>query len=95
MNLSDVAGIVFIVIGLLCVLPTVYLSPIFLLVSGGFIAAGIVLIITAGNMCRAAEDVTPGKDKLYATIQLPEEPKDSVVVTKATRAPSLSMIPAA
>ena len=95
MNLSDVAGIVFIVIGLLCVLPAVYLSAIFLLVSGGLIAAGIVLIITAGNMCRAAEDVTPGKDRLYATIQLPEEPKDSVVVTKATRAPSLSMIPAA
>ena len=61
MNLSDIAGIVFIVIGLLCVLPAVYLSPVFLIVSGGFISAGIVLMITAGNMCRAKpkEDVTP------------------------------------
>lgn len=95
MNLSDVAGIVFIIIGLLCVIPTVYLSPIFLVVSGGFIAAGIVLMITAGNMCRAPEDVTSGKNQLYATIQLPEEPVDKVVVTEATRTPSLSHIPAA
>ena len=45
--------------------------------------------------CRAPEDVTSGKNQLYATIQLPEEPADKVVVTEATRTPSLSHIPAA
>ncbi len=92
MNLSDVAGIVFIIIGLLCVIPTVYLSPVFLIVSGGFISAGIVLMITAGSMCRAAEDVTSGKNEVYATLKLPEEPAKTVI-TKATRAPALSQLP--
>jgi len=97
MNLSDIAGIVFVVIGLLCVLPAVYLSPVFLIVSGGFISAGIVLMITAGNMCRAKEDVTTGKDQLYATLKLPDEPaKKSLKVTKATNAslaPALTRMP--
>ena len=92
MNLSDIAGIIFIVIGLLCVLLTAYVSPFFLIVSGGFISAGIVLMITAGNMCRAQQDVTPGKDQLYATLKLPEEPAKKVV-TRATLAPPLTRIP--
>ena len=103
MNLSDIAGIVFIVIGLLCVLPAVYLSPVFLLVSGGFISAGIVLLITAGNMCRAKQDVTPGKNQLYATLQLPDEPAikalnaanaaNAAKATKAPLAPPLTRMP--
>ena len=103
MNLSDIAGIIFIVIGLLCVLLTAYVSPFFLIVSGGFISAGIVLMITAGNMCRAQQDVTPGKDQLYATLQLPDEPAikalkaanaaNATKTTKASLTPPLTQMP--
>ena len=88
MNISDIVGFVFIAIGLLCVIPTVYISPIFLIVSGGFISAGIVLIITAGNMCRASEDVQTSENSVYAILKIP--PKS----TKAASTPPLTKIPA-
>ena len=88
MNISDIIGFVFIAIGLLCILPTVYLSPIFLIVSGAFIAAGIVLIITAGNMCRASEDVQTSENSVYAVLKIPSKS------TKAASAPPLTKIPA-
>lgn len=81
MNESDIAGIVFILVGLLCLLPAVLFSAVFVVVSGGFIAAGIVLIISAGNMCRAPQDVAPGRDRVYAEL-------------KVAKPPSLAKIPA-
>ena len=50
MNNADIAGIVCIVIGLLLVIPALYSSPVFIIVSGAVVSAGIVLIVTAGNM---------------------------------------------
>jgi hypothetical protein len=81
MNESDIAGIVFILVGLLCLLPAVLFSAVFVVVSGGFIAAGIVLIISAGSTCRAPQDVAPGSDRVHAEL-------------KVAKAPSLAKIPA-
>lgn len=89
MNESDIVGLVFVVIGLLCLLGALYASPIFVVVSGGFIAAGIVLIISAGNMCRARQDVALGKDRVYAELEV-----SKAVAKKTTNAPSLVQIPA-
>ena len=50
MNNADIAGIVCIVIGLLLVIPALYSSPWFIVVYGAVVSAGIVLIVTAGNM---------------------------------------------
>ena len=66
MNNADIVGIVLIVLGLLCTLISVYTNPIVLLVAGALIAAGIVLIITGGIMCRNKQDVEPTKKPLYA-----------------------------
>ena len=88
MNESDIAGIVFIVLGLLCLLPAIYTSPVFVVVSGALIAAGIVLTISAGNMCRARPDVAPGKSPVYQELRVPE------AVSKNANAPSLAKIPA-
>jgi hypothetical protein len=52
MNNADIAGIVCILIGLLLVLPALYASPVFIIVSGAVVSSGIVLIVTAGNMFR-------------------------------------------
>ena len=66
MNNADIVGIVLIVLGLLCTILSVYTEPILLLVAGAAIAAGIVLIITGGVMCRNKNDVKPTKRPLYA-----------------------------
>ena len=92
MNEADITGIVFIVIGLLCVLPILYASPLFVVVSGGFIAAGIVLIVSGGNMCRAEQDRTPGKDQVYAELKVKEPRTPSQKKEKET--PPLTKIPA-
>ena len=52
MNNADIAGIVCIVIGLLLVIPALYASPVFIIISGAVVSAGIVLIVTGGNMFR-------------------------------------------
>ena len=52
MNNADIAGIVCIVLGLLLVIPALYASPVFIIISGAVVAVGIVLIVTGGNMCR-------------------------------------------
>lgn len=52
MNNADIAGIVCIVLGLLLVIPALYASPVFIIVAGAVVSAGIVLIVTAGNMFR-------------------------------------------
>jgi hypothetical protein len=89
MNESDIAGIIFIVLGLLCLLPAVLWSATFVFVSGAFIAAGIVLIISAGNMCRARQDAAPGKDRVYAELKVSEP-----AAKKKASAPSLAKMPA-
>lgn len=66
MNNADIVGLVCIVIGLFIILPALYGSPVFLLISGGVIACGIVLIITGGIMCRAKEDQEPDERPVYA-----------------------------
>lgn len=86
MNESDIAGIIFIVLGLLCLVPAVLASPVFVFVSGALIAAGIVLMISAGNMCRAEQDVATGKNRVYAELKVSEK--------KTASAPSLVKIPA-
>lgn len=91
MNESDIAGIVCIVIGLLCVLPALLLSPVFVIISGGFIAAGIVLIISAGNMCRADQDVVPGKDRVYAELKISEGVAKKSGLTTTTTPPLTKM----
>ena len=49
MNNADIVGLVCVVLGLFVVTAAVYADPVFLFVSGGAIAAGIVLIITGGE----------------------------------------------
>ncbi len=66
MNNADIVGIILIVLGLLCTLIAVYTNPIVLLVAGALIAAGIVLIITGGIMCRNKQDVEPKGRPVYA-----------------------------
>lgn len=87
MNESDIAGIVFIVLGLLCLLPAIYTSPVFVVVSGALIASGIVLTISAGNMCRARQDVAPANYPSYSELRVPE------AVSNDANAPSLAKIP--
>lgn len=89
MNESDIVGLVFVVIGLICLIGALYSSPVFVVVSGGFVAAGIVLIISAGNMCRARQDVATGKDRVYAELQVSD-----AVAKKTANVPSLAQIPA-
>ena len=89
MNESDIAGIIFIVLGLLCLLPAVLWSATFVFVSGAFIAAGIVLIISAGDMCRARQDRTRGENQLFAKLEVA---KPTAKTTAS--APSLAKIPA-
>jgi len=52
MNNADIAGIVCIVLGLLLIIPALYASPVFIIISGAVVSAGIVLIVTGGNMFR-------------------------------------------
>lgn len=66
MNNADIVGLVCVVLGLFVVTAAVYADPVFLFVSGGAIAAGIVLIITGGVMCRAKEDQDPDERPIYA-----------------------------
>ena len=68
MNNADIVGIVLIVLGLLCTILSVYTEPVLLLVAGALIAAGIVLIITGGVMCRNKKDVEPTEQPLYACL---------------------------
>ena len=68
MNNADIVGIILIVLGLLCTLIALYTEPVVLLVAGALIAAGIVLIITGGIMCRNKQDVEPGQRKVYAEV---------------------------
>lgn len=71
MNDADISGIVLVVIGVLCVLPAIYATPLFLVVSGGFIAAGIVLLMSAGSMCRAEQHTTPKEVRTPALTKIP------------------------
>jgi hypothetical protein len=66
MNNADIVGIVLIILGLLCTVLSVYTEPVLLLVAGGLIAAGIVLIVTGGSMCRNKQDVEPTERPVYA-----------------------------
>lgn len=66
MNNADIVGIVLIILGLLCTVLSVYTEPVLMLVAGGLIAAGVVLIITGGSMCRNKHDVEPAQKPLYA-----------------------------
>lgn len=66
MNNADIVGLVCVVLGLFVVTAAIYADPIFLFVSAGAIAAGIVLIITGGVMCRAKEDQEPDEQPIYA-----------------------------
>lgn len=68
MNNADIVGIILIVLGLLCTLIALYTEPVVLLVAGALIAAGIVLIITGGIMCRNKQDVEPGQRQVYAEV---------------------------
>ena len=63
MNNADIAGIVCIVVGLLLVIPALYASPIFLIVSGLVVAVGIVMIVTGGSMCSGVLDDRDQRDK--------------------------------
>jgi len=66
MNNADIVGIILIILGLLCTVLSVYTTPVLLLVAGGLIAAGVVLVITGGSMCRNKHDVEPTERPLYA-----------------------------
>ena len=57
MNGPDFVGIVFIVIGLLLLIPTVYVGWVFVLAVGLLVSLGIFIIIEMGELFRNPEDV--------------------------------------
>ena len=81
MNNADIVGVILIVLGLVSTIVSVYTEPILLLVAGALIAAGIVLIVTGGIMCRNKDDVEPSQKPLYAEAvpKVFEETRDAVV----------------
>lgn len=74
MNDADISGIVLVVVGVLCVIPAIYVTPLFLVASGGIIAAGIVLLLSAGSMCcgdQQAKQATPKEATMAPLTKLP------------------------
>ena len=71
MNDADISGIVLVVVGVLCVIPAIYATPLFLVASGGFIAAGIVLLLSAGSMCCGNQQATPKEATTAPLTKLP------------------------
>ena len=57
MNGPDFVGIVFIVIGLLLLIPTVYVGWVFVFAVGLLVSLGIFIIIEMGELFRHPEDV--------------------------------------
>lgn len=52
MNTPDIVGLCLVIIGVLILIPTVFITGWFFLAVGLFVGAGIVFIIEAGEMCR-------------------------------------------
>tara|TARA_X000001036_G_scaffold276878_1_gene257169 strand:+ start:1632 stop:1874 length:243 start_codon:yes stop_codon:yes gene_type:complete len=52
MNTPDIVGICLVILGVLILIPTVFITGWFFLAVGLFVGAGIVFIIEAGEMCR-------------------------------------------
>jgi len=63
MNNADIAGIACIVLGLLLIIPALFATPIFLIISGVVLSLGIVIILTGGSMCSGALDDRDGRDE--------------------------------
>jgi|SaaInlV_125m_DNA_1040241.scaffolds.fasta_scaffold06621_2 hypothetical protein len=59
MNGTDFVGIVFIVIGLLLLIPTVYVGWVFVFAVGLLVSLGIFIVIEMGELFRNPEDVPP------------------------------------
>ena len=52
MNTPDIVGLCLVILGVLILIPTVFITGWFFLAVGLFVGAGIVFIIEAGEMCR-------------------------------------------
>ena len=52
MNTPDIVGICLVILGVLILIPTVFVTGWFFLAVGLFVGAGIVFIIEAGEMLR-------------------------------------------
>ena len=57
MNAQDVVGLVFVVLGVLLLIPTVYVSWVFVLGVAVLVSLGIFIIIEMGEMLRHTDDV--------------------------------------
>ena len=57
MNAQDVVGLVFCVLGVLLLIPTVYVSWVFVLGVAILVSLGIFIIIEMGEMLRHTDDV--------------------------------------
>lgn len=57
MNAQDVVGLVFVVLGVLLLIPTVYVSWVFVFAVGLLVSLGIFIIIEMGEMLRHTDDV--------------------------------------
>ena len=92
MNNADIVGVILVVLGLLLTILATFTDPILLLVAGALIAAGIVLIVTGGIMCRNENDVEPSETPVYAdAVPAVYEKTDDVVVGCALEPPLVGM----
>ena len=57
MNIPDFIGIALVVLGTLLLIPTVYVSWLFVLGVTIFVSLGLFIVIEMGEMCRHRDDV--------------------------------------
>mgnify|MGYP004099653059 FL=1 len=57
MNIPDFIGIALVVLGTLLLIPTVYVSWLFVLGVAIFVSLGLFIVIEMGEMCRHRDDV--------------------------------------
>lgn len=57
MNTQDFVGLIFVVIGLLLLIPTVYVGWVFVFGVGIMVSLGLFIIIEMGEMLRHTDDV--------------------------------------
>ena len=76
MNTPDIVGILLVFLGVLILIPTVFVTGWFFLAVGLFVGAGIVFIIEAGEMCRYKSE---RKIKEIKARDKEEEEEDGVV----------------
>lgn len=56
MNDIDIVATILLVTALLCLAPTFWVSPLFILLVGALVAVALVLALTSGSMCQPKDE---------------------------------------